>query len=207
MDGLVAKLEGIGRGGGGAKLFDLLARPPEKRLAGADRGAPGFEALGGSVVAHIAFHHQIGARVHLGHPERAGEHAVIAGDAARFSGGLDHSVGGALNGIGRANFGTGRRIAVHADHRHGLRRLLAVDIFQVDHRLTLVGRAFGARLDAGLTPDAARRVDEKSLVSWDGHGCSFSGWEAQFSARSDRVIIVAAPTYRRSPALSWPARY
>ena len=46
--------------------------------------------------------------VHLGHAERAGEHAVVAGDAARLAGRLHDAVAGALDRVGRADLGAGR---------------------------------------------------------------------------------------------------
>ena len=55
--------------------------------------------------------------VHLRHAERAGEHAVVAGDAARLAGRLHDAVAGPLDGVGRADLGAGRRVAVHADDR------------------------------------------------------------------------------------------
>ena len=36
-------------------------------------------------MAIIALHHQVHAVVHLGHAKGAGQHAVIAGDAARLA--------------------------------------------------------------------------------------------------------------------------
>ena len=70
---------------------------------------------------------------------------------------LHDAVAGALDRVGRADLGAGRLLAVHADDRHGLHALRAVDVFEVNHRLAAMRVALGARLHARLAADAAVR--------------------------------------------------
>src|SRR5262249_41127186 len=101
------------------------------------------------------------AGVHLGHAERAGEHAVVARDATRLAGRVHDAVGRALDRVGRTDLGAGRCVAVHADDRRRLRRARAIEIVELDHRLAAVRVALRAGLHAGLAADAAARVDEE----------------------------------------------
>src|SRR5690554_2538014 len=102
--------------------------------------------------------------MHLGNAERAGQHTVVAGDATRLSGRLNDTILRAFNRIGRADFGARGRVAMHAHDRCRLRRLSAVDEFQMDHRMPLVRITFGTSLHARLAADAAVWIDEEELV-------------------------------------------
>ena len=59
------------------------------------------------------------ARCALWDAERARQHAVRAGDAARLQRAADDAVLALLDGVRRADQRAGRLVAVHADHRHG----------------------------------------------------------------------------------------
>ena len=83
-NGLRAELKPIDRLRLRPQLLNLLARPEEERLAGADRRAHRFLADAGAVVAHVALHHDLPVLEDLRHAERAGHDAVAAGDAPRL---------------------------------------------------------------------------------------------------------------------------
>src|SRR5690606_24166472 len=72
--------------------------------------------------------------------------------------------------------------------RHGLRRVLAIDIIELDHRLPFMSVTFGTRLYAGLASDATGRVYEEFEFGGNGHR------ESRF------LVIVAARVFRRTPA-------
>ena len=59
---------------------------------------------------------------------------------------------------------------MHADDGHRLRRQLAVNVFQMDHRVPAVRVAFAARMNAGLAANAAARIDEELAVFGSEHG-------------------------------------
>src|SRR5690606_25485216 len=141
--------------------LDLFARAKEQGLAGADAGAHGLEADRGAVIAHVALHHQVHARVHLGHAKGTGQDTVVARDAAGLARGLHHAVAHALDRVRGADLGASGRIAVHTDHGHGLGRQRTVDKIKLDHRIALVGVAFGAGLNTRLAADAATRVHKE----------------------------------------------
>ena len=73
-------------------------------------------------------------------------------------------LGGALDRVGGAHLGARRLLAVHADDRHGLHAAVAINVFEMDHRLAAMGVALAARLHAGLAADAAIGVDEEVQV-------------------------------------------
>jgi hypothetical protein len=77
---------------------------------------------------------------------------------------LDDSVLGLLDGIGRTHFSAGWTIAMHADRRHRRDRILAIDELQVDHGMPTMRFAFGARVHARFAADAARRINEESVI-------------------------------------------
>src|SRR5207253_2510156 len=87
--------------------------------------------------------------------------AVVAGDAARLPGSLHDAVAGALDRVGGTDLGARRRIAVHADDRHGLYGNRAVDILEMDHRRAAMRVALAAGRHARLAADAAIGVDEE----------------------------------------------
>ena len=159
------RLTGVERGRCSASCSRV---PKNKAPLGQTDGAHRLAADRGAVVAHVTFHHEVILRFHLGHAERAGQHAVVAADAARLAGAEDDAVLLLFDGVGRANLGAGRRIAVHADDRHGLRRARPVHVFQVNHRPAAVRVALAARLLAGAAADAAIGVDEELHVSGTG---------------------------------------
>src|SRR5262249_17735765 len=136
-DDLRAELERVDRPRARTQPLDLLVGAVMQRLAWTDRGAHRHQTYRGTVVAEVALHHQIHRRLHLGNAEGAGEHTVVARDAARLARRLDDTVLGALDGVRGTDFGTGGNVAMHADDRHGLRRQAAVDVVELDHRLAL----------------------------------------------------------------------
>ena len=62
------------------EALDLFCGTEEKRLTGANRGAHRFLSFAGSVVTHVALHHQLEFGLHLGNAEWTGQHAVAAGE-------------------------------------------------------------------------------------------------------------------------------
>src|SRR6185369_2984812 len=169
-DRLVAEPELVGRRRSRSQRHGLLAGAEEQRLARTDRGAHRLLADRRAVVAHVALHHDRAIDVELGDAERAGDDAVAARDAARLASALHDAIAGALDRIGRADLRAGRLLAVHAHHRHGLDRRGAIDVLEVDHRVTAVGVALGAGLDARLAADATAGIDEELEVLGDRHG-------------------------------------
>src|SRR5262245_59069824 len=111
-------------------------------------------------------------RVHFRHTERAGQHAVVAGDTTRFSRSLHRAVLSAFDGIRRTDLSTRGRIAMHAHHGHGLRRRSSIDEIELNHRVSFVGIALGTGLHAGVAADAAVRVDKEFLGLSYEHGYS-----------------------------------
>jgi hypothetical protein len=83
---------------------------------------------------------------------------------------------------------------VHADDGDGLHALRSADVFEVNHRLAAVRVALRARLNTGLTTDAAVRIDEKVQVVGLGHeplrgyccGSNEAAWSCGPSARRTR---------------------
>ena len=161
-------------GGRAAAARHLLARAEDQRLARADGGAHRLVPDRGAVVTHVALHHQAQARV-SSWARRTGRRARscctrCSAACARSGRRRPRS----LDGVGRADLGAGRRVAVHAHHRHGLRRRGAVDVVEVDHRVPLVRVALGAGLHARLAADAAGGIDEE-LDSRSGTGMALLG--------------------------------
>ena len=146
-------------------LFDFLPSSVVQRTTGANGGAHRLTAHRSAVVAHVALHHEFEVGVHFRHAEGTRQYAVIAGDAARFTGCLHHAVRRSLDGVGWADLGARGSIAMHADHRHGLRRNGAIDEFEMNHRMPLVGIALAARFVARLAANAAIRIDEKEFLA------------------------------------------
>src|SRR5690606_11245450 len=164
-DRLVAEGEDVAEGadpGGG----ELLRRAVPEGVAGAHRGAHRLRARRGAVEAEVALHHEVDLAHDLGHAERAGEHAVRAGDAPGLQRRLDDAVLVLLDGVRRAHLGAGRVGAVHADGRRRLARpeRAGVDLVEVDHRPAPVGAALLARLHAGPAADATAVVDHEHGV-------------------------------------------
>src|SRR5690606_27229198 len=93
-----------------------------------------------------ALHHQVHAAVHLRDSERAGEHAVVACDAARLARALDYSILRALARVSGTDLRARRLIAVHADDGHRLCRLRPIDVVELDHRLAAVRVTLRTRL-------------------------------------------------------------
>ena len=146
------------------RVAELLDRAVPERFTRAHRRAHRGESFGGAVGAHVALHHLVEIGDVLGNPERAGEHAVGAADAARLERGLHDAVLGLLDRVGRAHLRAGRVLAVHAHHRCRLCARGTVDAFEVDQRLTAVRAAFGARLNARFAADASALVDHEHRV-------------------------------------------
>jgi hypothetical protein len=57
----------------------------------------------------------------------------------------------------------------------------------MNHRVAAMGVAFGARLDAGLAPDAAVRVDEEVQIFRLCHGDGYGEDESACAGRPVRV--------------------
>src|SRR5215475_1390459 len=169
LDDLSAELEGVERARLRPQPLDLISRAEKQCLAGTHRGAHRLFAHRGAVVTHVALHHQVHGGVHLRHTEGAGEHAVVTSDAARLTGGLHDPVFHTFDRIGRADLRAGGRFAMHAYHRHGLRRVGLIDVIQLDHRIALVRVAFGTCLHTPVATDAATRIDEKFIGFGDRH--------------------------------------
>src|SRR5690606_23751552 len=88
------------------------------------------------------------------------------------------------------HLGTGRVFAVHAHHRRGLRGGVPVDELEVDQRLSAVGAALLAGLDAGFAADAAALVDDEHVV-------------ADEVARHQRLPLSSSVVTRRSCTSTW----
>ena len=87
----------------------------------------------GAVVAHVALHHLVVGREVLGHPERAGEHAVGAADAAGLERGLHDAVLVLLDGVrGHTSAQVGSSQCMHTIGAVWV--VAAVDLLEVDHR-------------------------------------------------------------------------
>src|SRR5690606_40726368 len=98
---------------------------------------------------------------HLRHAERTGQHAVRASNAARFARGHYSSIRRALDRIGWADFGASRRFAMHADNRSRLRRMTAINVVEMDHRVPLMRLALRTGVTARFAANASTGVDEK----------------------------------------------
>src|ERR1700690_1732872 len=116
-------------------------------------------ADGSAVIAHIALHHLLLGNHHLRDTEGAGQHAVVAGDAARFERGVNNSILAFLDGIRRADLSAGGLVTMPAYVCGRPDALLPLDKVEVDHRLSPMGIAFLARLQAGATADTSRGID------------------------------------------------
>src|SRR6185295_154512 len=134
------------------------------------RRAPRLQPDRRPVVAHVALHHQVHLGLHLRDAEGAGQNAVVARDAARLPGRVHDAVLGPLDGVGRTDLRAGRRVAVQTHHRHRLRRVRAIHVVELNHRLPLVSVAFRAGLDAGLAANTPAWVDEELEGIWNRHG-------------------------------------
>ena len=153
---------------------NLLACAIEQCLAGAHGGAHGFFAGAGTVIAHVAFHHEIILFLFFGYAERTGHHAIGAADTARGIGAVDHSEVILGDGIGRAYLCTYRVITMHAHLYSGLNGGGTLHIIDMDHAFMAVGLALRAGHLAGATTDAALHVNEKFHVGAIGrclHTC------------------------------------
>src|SRR5262249_14256573 len=138
---------------------DGFRRDVSQSLTGAHRGAHRALADRGPVVAHVGLHHLLVLRNELWNTEWTRRNAVGQTDTARLQRRADNAVVILLDGVGRTALGAGWVVAVPADICCRGDGLLAIDEIEVDHRHTPVGVAFLASLQAGLTPDASRRVD------------------------------------------------
>src|SRR5689334_18353629 len=190
---LIAKSKRVGRPRLRTQGVDLLASTEKKCLTRANRRAHGFLSHARAVVTHVAFHHDLPIEIDLRHAEWAGHHAVSAGDTARLARTLHDAVAGALDGVGRTHLGAGRLFAVHATDGYRLHRPRAIDELEVDHRLALVGVAFGASLHARLATDASTRIDEELEVARNTHCCAsrcpaYSGGPSALRTRHPQTL-------------------
>ena len=69
-----------------------------------------------------------------------------------------------LDGVRRADLRARRLVAVHADHGDRGDRMAPVQIVHVNHRITAMCLALGARALAGTAADAAGGVDVKLVA-------------------------------------------
>ena len=92
--------------------------------------------------------------------------------------------------MGGTDFRAGWRVAVHANDRHGLRRVSPIDVVKLNHRVALVRVALSASLHTRVAPDAATRIDVKIT--------GLGGWHTllTISRRLDRRRFGFAQTYR-----------
>ena len=104
---------------------------------------------------------------------------------------LHHAVTGALDGVGRTHLRAGRLLAVHADDGHGLDASRALHVLEMNHRLASMRVAFGARLHARLTADAAVGIDEEVEVVRFGHGASRYCCGSRTEAYAGRPVRLA----------------
>jgi hypothetical protein len=128
-------------------------------LTRADRRTHWPFAYGCPVIAHIALHHLLLGFHHLRYSERASEHAVVAGNAARLQRGMDDTILALLNCICGADLRAGRLVTVPTNVSCGRDALAALDEIEVDHRLSAMGLTFLTSLQTGTTANAARGID------------------------------------------------
>lgn len=170
--GLLAKLELIDDARTFSKLFDFFPGAVVECLAWADGGAHRFPVRRCSVVAHIAFHHQIEVTHHLGYAEWTRQDAIGTGNTPWFACSHDAAILTLFDGIRGADIGARRRVAVHAHHGKGLHRLAAIHVFQVDHGMSFVRLALGTCMGTRLATDAPRRIDKKLHLKRQGNSSS-----------------------------------
>src|SRR5579864_4259130 len=142
-------------------IGNLLGPHVRECLARADGRAHGPLADGSAVIAHVALHHLLLGNHHLRNAEGAGQDAIVAGDTARFERGVDNTILALLDGIRRADLRTSRFVTMPAYVRGRADALFPFDKVEVDHRLSTVGVALLASLEAGSAANAARGIDIK----------------------------------------------
>jgi hypothetical protein len=100
---------------------------------------------------------------HFWDAERAGYHAVVAGDATRLEGRKDNSIFAFLNRIRWTDLCAGGFVTMPANVCGRADALFALDKVEVDHRLSAVGVAFLARLQAGAAANTPGGIDIKFI--------------------------------------------
>lgn len=103
--GLLAKLELIDDARTFSKLFDFFPGAVVECLAWADGSAHRFPVRRCSVVAHIAFHHQIEVTHHLGYAEWTRQDAIGTGNTPWFACSHDAAILTPFDGIRGADIG------------------------------------------------------------------------------------------------------
>ena len=172
-DRLIAELELVHRRAARSLFLEFVAGAEKERPTGTHARAHWVFPHRCTVVAHVAFYHQLEFGHHLGHAERAGQHTVVARDTARLLRRVHDALFILLDCVSGADFGARRIIAVHTDNGSGLRGVPTIDILQVDHGMPFVRFAFAACLDARLTTDATARIYEQLVhcdFAADEHG-------------------------------------
>src|SRR5262249_738340 len=157
------------------------------RLTRTDRGAHRLLPHAGPVVAHVALHHDLTIFIDLGDAKRTGDDAVSARNAAGFARRLHDAVAAPLYRVARPSLRARRLLGVHADHRHRLHAVSAIDEFEMNHRFAAVRVALGACLDAGLASDAAIWIDEEVEVVGLRHNLLL--WFADGGVRRSRFSL------------------
>ena len=110
-----------------AATGDLLGPDVRQCLARTDRRAHRPLADGSAVIAHVALHHLLLGNHHLRNAEGAGQHAVVAGDAARLERGVDDSILALLDGIRWTDLRASRLVTVPAHVRGRADALFPLD--------------------------------------------------------------------------------
>ena len=174
----------------GPQPLDLLARAEEERAARADRRAHRLHARPRCGRSTCRTSSSARTRSFIfGTPNGQASTQLLQAMQRGFRARLHDAVAGPLDRVGRADLGAGRRVAVHADDRHRLRRDRRGRTYSrwiiecplcVSHSLQAC--------DARLAADAAVRVDEELVVG--------SGTMATSSAG----LLAAARAGRRTPA-------
>src|SRR3954471_1106004 len=136
IDDLRSELKAIHGGSRLPQRINLTTHAEIKCPTRADGRAHWFLAGRSAVVAHVALHHELKLGLHFRHTEGTGEHAVVAGNTARFTSRLHDAIGRTLDGISRADFGACGTVTMHANDWHSLRCQSAIDVLQVNHRVT-----------------------------------------------------------------------
>src|ERR1035438_2707781 len=131
-----------------ATIRNVFGPDVSQCLARTNGCAHGFLTDGSAVVAHVALHHLLLGNHHFWDAERAGYHAVVAGDAAGLEGRKDNPIFAFLNRIRWTDLRAGGFVTMPAYVGGRADALFPLDEIEVDHRLSPVSVAFLARLQA-----------------------------------------------------------
>src|SRR5690606_12223655 len=118
----------------------------------------------GTVITHVALHHQVISFVLLRNSERTCHDAVRAADTPGGICSMYHSKLIFGDGVGGTNVRTGWIVTMHTNLHGCLDSDCPVNIVDVDHRFVAIGFAFGASHFAGFAPDATLHIYKELLV-------------------------------------------